>query len=368
MPSEKIELKIAGKSFANWFDLEVTLSVDTFDQVSFSAPFEPSRKEFRSIFKPFSYAPVELFLDGSPLFSGTMVDISPSVDGDSRSVQVKCYAFPGVLCDCTAPTGEGYKGRRPKGAIKTQFNKGLTLQNIAQQLCDPFDLDCEFRGDVGAAFPRVSIKIEEKIHGFLVPLAKQRGFVITNTEAGKLLFWKTIRRGVPVADFVEGVAPLPKVSASFSPQDYHSQITGYSPAKKGSPGGVSTARNPWLGKGLDSGSPINEYRPLSCKFDDTERADAPNSVLAKMGRMFAACAAFTIDDLPTWRDPDGKLWDPNTIITLLAPSAMIYRQSEFVIRDVKLRQSTDKLSASLNLVLPGSFSGEIPSQLPWVED
>lgn len=368
MPDEKIELQIGGKSFANWFDLEVNLSVDTFDQVSFSAPFEPSRKEFRDLFRPFQYSPVKLLLNGDPLFSGTMIDVAPSVDRDSSSVQVKCYAFPGVLCDCTAPTNEGYKGRRPKGAIKTQFTKGQTLQDIAKTLCDPFDLDCEFRGDVGSKFDRLSIKIEEKIHSFLVPLAKQRGFVITNTEEGKVLFWKTIKRGVPVVDFVEGVPPLSKVSANFSPQDYHSQITGYSPAKKGKPGGVNTALNPWLGKGLDSGAPINEYRPLSCKFDDTERADAPNSVLAKMGRMFAGCAAFTIEDLPTWRDPAGKLWDPNTSLTLLAPSAMIYRQSEFLIRDVKLRQSTDRLSASLSLVLPGSFSGEIPAQLPWVED
>ena len=31
MLDEKIELLIDGHKFANWFDLEVTLSVDTFD-------------------------------------------------------------------------------------------------------------------------------------------------------------------------------------------------------------------------------------------------------------------------------------------------------------------------------------------------
>lgn len=369
MLAEKIELQIGGKSFANWFDLEVTLSVDSFDQVTFSAPFEPARKEFRAVFKPFGFAPVQLLLNGAPLFSGTMIDVSPSVDRDSKSVRVSCYAFPGVLCDCNAPTGLGYKGKRPKGAIKTEFQAGQTLPQIAQWLCDPFDLDCEFRGDPGPVFPRVAIKIEEKIHSFLVPLAKQRGFVITNTEAGKVLFWKTVRRGAPVVQFEEGVAPLTKISASFSPQDYPSQITGYAPAKHGKPGGASVALNTWLGKGLEAGtSPINEYRPISCKFDDTERADAPASALAKMGRMFANVCAYTIEDLPTWRDPDGNLWDPNTILTVLAPGAMIYRPSELLIRDVILRQSTDKLSASLKLVLPSSFAGEIPESLPWVDD
>lgn len=366
MLDEKIELLIAGKSFANWFDLEVTLCVDAFDSVSFSAPFEPARAEFRSIFRPFSFAPVQLLLNGEPLFTGTMMNVEPSVDRDSKSVTVNCYAVPGVLCDCTAPTGEGYKGRRPKGAIKTQFSK-LSLQAIAQQLCDPFDLDCEFRGDPGPKFERVSIKIEEKIHSFLVPLAKQRGFVITNSEDGKVLFWKTVEQGNPVVQFVEGVPPLTKVKANFSPQDYYSQITGYSPAKRGKPGGVTTALNPWLGTKLDSGAPINEYRPLSCKFDDTERADAPDSAKAKIARMFGNMVSYTIEDLPTWRDPDGKLWNPNTSITLLAPGAMVYRESELLIREVKLREGTDKLSASLTLVLPGAFSGKVPEFLPWIE-
>jgi prophage tail gpP-like protein len=367
VPGENLELLINGKKFANWYDREITLSVDTFDQVSFSAPFEPQRREFREIFRPFSFQPIKILLNGDPLFNGTMIDVDPTRAVDSGMVAVKCYAFPGVLCDCTAPTNEGYKGRRPKGPVKLEFKK-LTLQQIAQQLCDPFDLDCEFRGDVGPVFDKVAIKEEEKIHPFLVTLAKQRGFVITNTEAGKVLFWKTIGRGVPVVDFAEGTPPLTTVRPKFSPQDFHSQITGYSPAKHGRPGGVATEFNPWLGQLLEFGAPINEYRPLSCKFDDTERADAKAATKAKLARMFANMASWDIEDLPTWRDPAGKLWDPNKSISLLAPGAMIYRQTELLIREVKLRENTDKLSAALNVVLPGAFSGEMPEHIPWIED
>ncbi len=183
-----------------------------------------------------------------------------------------------------------------------------------------------------------------------------------------MLFWKTISRGVPVVDFVAGTPPLGPVKANFSPQDFHSQITGYAPARRGKKGGVSTALNPFLGTGLEAGTaPINEYRPLSCKFNDTERADAPDSAKAMLGRMLGNMVSWDIDDLPTWRDPSGKLWDPNTALTLLAPGAMIYKQSELLIREVKLRQSAEKLSASLNVVLPGAFSGDVPDTLPWLD-
>lgn len=366
MNNEKIELVIAGKKFANWYDLEVTLSLDRFDSIQFSAPFEPARNEFRDTFRPFSYQPVQVLLNGEPLFTGTMIGVEPDVNRDARSVAVTCYATPGVLCDCTAPTNVGYAGRRQKGAMKTQFEKA-SLQVIAQWLCDPFDLDCEFRGDPGPTFDRVAIKIEEKIHSFLVPIAKQRGFVITNTETAKVLFWKALERGVPVVQFVEGVPPLTRVKANFSPQEYYSQITGYSPPKRGKEGGVNVALNPWLGKGLAAGAPINEYRPMSCKFDDTERAFGPEATKAKLGRMFGAMVSWDIEDLPTWRDPQGKLWDPNTILTLNAPGAMVYKATEMLVREVKLRQGSDRLSASLNVVLSGSFSGTIPSTLPWVD-
>jgi prophage tail gpP-like protein len=81
--------------------------------------------------------------------------------------------------------------------------------------------------------------------------------------------------------------------------------------------------------------------------------------------MFASMAAYTVENLPTWRDPRGQLWAPNTTLRLIAPSAMIYTEQEFLIRDVVLRQDDESLTASLGLALPGAFSGETPESLPW---
>lgn len=368
--NEKVELLIGGKAFAHWFDLEIKLCIDTFDTVGFTAPFDPSNKAFRQLFKPFSYQPIQLLLNGETLFTGTIIGIEPKVDANSKTVAVTAYSTPGVLCDCTAPTGFGHKGRRSAaGAIPLEFKK-QTLRSIATQLCEPFGIPIEFRNiDAGAPFEKVAIKIEEKIHSFLVELAKQRGCVMTNNVDGSLLFWKSIKRGAPVVQFVEGVPPLSSVQATFSPQEYYSEGTGYAPAKHRKAGSHYTVLNRWLGQGIDDGSdPINTHRPISWKFDDTERQDAPDATKAKIARMFANILTVTLDELSTWRDPNGKLWDPNTSLTLLAPGAMVYKETEFLIREVTLRQNKDKLSASLGLVLPGAFSGEMPETLPWIED
>ena len=84
--------------------------------------------------------------------------------------------------------------------------------------------------------------------------------------------------------------------------------------------------------------------------------------------MFAEMASYTLSALPTWRDPQGDLWEPNTTIVVAAPEAMIYTPTEFLIRRVTLSATPEERKASLDLVLPGAFSGSAPKALPWVEE
>ncbi len=364
---EKVDVLIDTKFFGFWEGLEITLSLDTFSSCRFSAPFEvnklnvePQRHEFRKTFTPFSFKPLTVLLHLEPLFVGTMVDVNPRIDANSRTVEVTGYSLPGVLNDCTAPVafGKRVRSRLGKGAIPLEFKK-LDLRQIAASLCEPYELEVLFHDPPGTPFERVAIKVDEKIHSFLAELAKQRNLVMTNTDKGELLFWRSITTGKPVAKFVAGESPLTSVTAQFNPQEYYSEITGFAAAHRRKAGSRYTYQNPFL--------PPPAFRPMSCKFDDTERGDAPEATRAKVGRMFANMASFTIDGIPTWRDPKGNLWKPNTTVTLLAPDVMCYRETEFLVRTVKLRQFANEVSASLELCLPGAFSGQIPEVLPWAE-
>lgn len=344
-----------GKLFAFFSETELTISLDTVDTITLKAPFESARKEFREVFRPFKFQQLRVLCNLEPLFDGTVIDIAPSLDPAAKTVTVTGYSKPGVLHDCNADV--------LKGAHKLEF-KNCDLKTIAEQLCEPFGIEVEFRdfngqpGKPGAPFKKVAIGLEKKIQEFLVPLAKQRNYVMTNSREGRLLFWKSVTESTPVANLVQGVPPFSKIEPTFSPQEYYSDITGFTPSNRRHKGNDFTFANPWL---------RDVYRPISCKFDDTEKGDAPVSAQAKAGRMFAAIASWVIDDLPGWRDPQGELWQPNRTITVLAPDSMIYRPTELIIRNVKLRQSAQKEWTSLEVVLPGAFSGEIPKVLPWDE-
>lgn len=347
-PSEnqdEVAILIDGKRFRFWTDVSITRSLDQMATVEFSAPFNEQDQTFRDTFRPFSYKRCEITVGGEPLFAGTMVGVSPNL-GENKTVQASCYSLPGVLNDCTPPAS----------SFPLEFND-QGLREIASTLISPFGLDLVFDVDQGAVFERVACNAGQRVLSFLSELAKQRNLVISSNEAGAVVFWNSIAGGNPVAVLEQGQSPLSRVQPSFSPQEYYSHLTGIEPVFIGLGGSQYTVQNPRL-KGV--------LRPITFTVPDTPGADVQAAVSAKASRMFGNAASYSIE-VSTWRDPQGKLWTPNTTIKLIAPNAMIYSSYEFIIRSVQLNRAQKTTTATLDLVLPGSFSGETPEVLPWEE-
>lgn len=352
--SDLVSLKISGEEFAYWTEIEIHLGLDSHASVGFDAPFEPSNAAFRETFRPFSFKPMELSVGGELLFTGTMVDVKPRFDAGQRVVNVSGYSKPAVLDEVDIPADH----------LPVEAN-GLSLRQIAERVSSPFGISVVVDADQGGTFKRVKTRqrtvntkaeADEKLGQFLIELAKQRGLIRTSTPSGELLFTKSVAPGNPVAHFEEGMQPVVEVVPTFDPQSYYSEITGFTTAKRGNVASKWTERNQRISGGV--------LRSMSFKLDDVEKADAPAAVKAKMGRMFANMVTYVVN-VPTWRDPGGKLWKPNTTVTLKAPSAMVYAETELLVRDVYLRGKASERTASLGLVLPGAFSGEQPARMPW---
>jgi prophage tail gpP-like protein len=374
--TSRASLLIDGKRFDFWTEVEIVRSIDAFSTVGFSAPFEADRKEFRATFRPFSFKPVKVLVGTEGLFTGTMLGIDPRIEPDSKSVAVTCYGKPGVLCDCEPPAS----------AYPLEFN-GMDIIQIANQICAPFGItasveqasiardgatvDAEFfkkpvirgkrggiKGGKGSKFARLALKPGDDIHGFLVGLAKQRALVMADDEDGNVLFRNSIQPGDPVVTLIEGQAPLISVTPTFNPQECFSEITSFKDATRGHKGAKYTEVNP-LATGL--------VRPKSFNPDDTDPSAAADAAKGFLARMFGNMVGWVVE-LPTWRDPQGKLFRPNTTLKLTAPDAMIFRPTELLIRSVTLRQKADDTSCALGVVLPGAFSGDVPDSLPWDDD
>ncbi len=351
---EGVTIDIDGRRWAQWGDLEIHLGLDSHGSVGFTAPFEAERKHFRDTFRPFSFKPLEVTVDRERLFTGTLVDVVPTIDPSERKVACSAYSKPAVLEESNLP------------ASSAPFEaRGLSLRQVAERLCAPFGVGVVLEVADGSPFKKVSSRQkkgdteaepDQRIQAFLADLAKQRGLLISSTARGELLFRKPVAPGNPVGRLEEGMPPLVSVLPTFNPSSYFSEITGFAAAKRGRVGSKYTERVQRLSGGW--------LRSHSFKLEDTEKADAPAAVRFKVARMFAEMATYVVN-VPTWRDPKGRLWQPNTTIVLKAPGSMIYSDYEFLIRDVYLKQSASEETASLGLVLPAAFSDSQVERFPW---
>ena len=342
-------LLIDGERFRFWSDVTITRSIDQMDTLEFSCPFDSTAPGFRETFKPFSYKPLQLNIGGVPIFTGTMMVPKPVLEKDGKTLQVSAYSTPGVLNDCTAPASM-FSG----GENGLEFNN-QNLRDIAIALASPFGISTAFLDDPGAAFERVSIKPQTKILGFLATLAKQRNMVISSTETGDLLFQRSVDSDIPVAQLSQGNSPVQSVEPFFSPQEYYSHITGIQPVSIGTNGSQHTVRNPHL---------PGVIRPFTFETPDVTEGDTPTATNSKAGRMYGNACSYAVG-LSTWRDDYGDLWTPNTIVSLVAPDAMIYANYNFLIRSVAFKRDRNNESSVLNLTLPGAFNGKTPESLPW---
>lgn len=137
----EVSILVGGKRFRFWTGVSITRSLDSVDVVEFRAPFEVNLPGFQETFIPFSYAPMEIAVGGSPLFKGTVLAVTPTIDKDTRVILINGYSLPGVLYDCTA-TMESFP---------LEFN-GLGLRAIATKLAEPFGISVVFEADEGELF------------------------------------------------------------------------------------------------------------------------------------------------------------------------------------------------------------------------
>ncbi len=335
---------INGERFRFWQNIRITRAIDAMDTMELVAPFDAEILSFREFFRPLSYKSASVTVGGVPLFTGTMVGVVPPLDSAKKIVAISAYSLPGVLNDCTAPAS----------AFPLEFND-QNLRDIANKAAGLFGLKVIFNDEPGAVFDRVALIPGKKVLSFLADLAKQRNLIISSTSNGELLFLKSTDAGQPVAQLRQGESPLLSVTPFFSPQEYYSHITGLEPVLVGLAGSQFTVKNPRL-EGV--------LRPITFEASDAVTADVKSAVEAKAGRMFGNAASYSVT-LATWRDANGQLWVPNSTITLIAPDAMIYSEYAFTVRSVEFVRERSAETAVLNLVIPGSFSGQIPEMLPW---
>jgi prophage tail gpP-like protein len=343
---QDIAIKIDGKKYTGFTGYDLDLSYDSFDTFSFSAPYSEAMTKLRDAIVPFAFKSCEVYYDGVLVLKGTLLTPDPELTDKSGEITLQGYPLCGALNDCMIPP--------TKYPLECM---GINMKGIADAACEPYSIPVKFDGDIGPDFTEVSIEPTDKIMDFLTRLAKQRNLLFTNTEKGELLFF-TARQGKAAVSFSEGNPPLLSIKPKFSPQEFYSHITGFTKTDAEYPSYSYTLENKYLiNKGI--------LRHHSITVDDAENeSDLENAVKAYAGRMFADCVSYEIE-CDGHHNTDGERFKKGMTVCVSAPTAMITKETNFLCRNVKLSRTIEGKTSTLSIVLPGSYTGELPEAFPW---
>ena len=337
MLDEIAYLEIAGQKFSDWESLTIQRSLSELaDTFSFSSPFDPTRKDLLTSFRPFGYQKVVVKLDDELLFNGIIEQPTASTDSSGIKINVQGRSPAGALVDCNFEP-------------PYQFD-GQTWNAIAEKICVKFGIEVDKTINTGR------IKIAKSGTGdnpgtFLLGLAKGEGYLVNSAPSGKMRLLK-ITKTKPVASIVEGVGSF--ISASMSANG----TARFSRTK------AIKSMGDWKPiEAVSNDNSIQIYRPRIITADGAPESIQKSADLARSESIASSC---TVDVVITgWRTDSGHIWTPGDFITLQAPGAFIIRESQFVIDTVTMELTTSGRQTTLSVVLPEAYLGGVPIHYPW---
>lgn len=339
---------IDGKLYGGFTGYTVKMSMDSLDVFSFSAPWDDSEKKVHKAFEPFTFKECAVYFNRKLLFMGRLLASAPEVTPDSKTINLQGYPLCGTLNDCCIPVSK-----------YPPSYSGMTLQQIAEDVCEPFGIKVSFSEDSGDPIDKVEYTIGTKILDFLKKLAEQRNFVFTNDSDGNLFFWKVPEESTRVV-FREGELPFVSCRVNFKQQEMYSHLTGFTKTDKKNAASEYTYENKFLIKN-------GVFRPVSFVCEDVDSSGLENAVKAKAGQMFVNCCSYELT-VYGCQDKDGDIFTKGMSVAVYAPSAMIYRETKFQVKELEIKRSdTEGVQTTFQLMLPDSINGTVPDVLPWDE-
>lgn len=344
---ENVELFIDQQKIEQFSGFSLNLSIDQLGAgISFNSPFFPEIKKYRDLFRPRKYQDVEAYIGGNKVFKGTMDLVNPLSTNQSNSVNIQCRSKTAIIVDCTFE----------KSDFPVQFSNAK-LDEIVNSVINKFGLTSVFPLGPGALFELAGPKSPtETIFSFLQNLARQRKFLMNQNAAGNLVFDTANSNNTPVANFKEGQQGVTVSDGKYDGTKMFSSFDVFG-QERGKTNNHGRIVDPTM-EGI--------IRPKSITANGTNSANIIDS--ATWAATAAIAAAINIPlSVEGWRRPDGELWAVNEIITLFAPSLMIYKPYNFLIKAATLSDLPSAKTTALTLTIPGAYTGILPEVYPWDE-
>ena len=282
---QRVSVTRSIEQIANGFELGVT---ERWPGQSVSRPIRPGEK-------------CSLKLDDDTVITGYVDDAEPSFGKQAHSLTVKGRDATGDLVDCSAIHKAGQWTNAP-------------LDRIARDLCAPFGIKVKVETDVGKPFSSYNIQEGETAFECIERAARLKAVLLISDGEGNLVITRAGKTRAETA-LVEGENILDG-RGQFSWKERYSIITVKGQERATDDFFGEHAAGPSASARDDA---ITRYRPLIVLAEAhgagaTLRDRATWERNVRMGRGNRGTIS-----VQGWRDGAGKLWQPNTLVTVTSP-------------------------------------------------
>lgn len=318
----------------------VNRSLDTAaDAWSATVAWRPGENEsVDSRLRPFSYGRASVYLGDTLAVNGVLYRVETLLDGAGSSKTLTGYSFTADAVDSTV---------RPP-----YERRNVRLEDVAAALVAPIGVKAEFDTDTGGVFERVTATKTETIFSHLRKLAAQRAVLVSNTPRGDMLFTRAATSGAPVGTLREGDSFVLSWAADFDGRKRYSayRISGQTPLS-----------NTVVGISTDTNVPRTRF--VTKDADESSLGNIQRAADWERSKTVASALSIRLP-VAGWLAPNGSLWSPNTLVTVVSPTLDLTNGFTFLIKGVEFLFSNEGSTAELSLVPPQVYTGE-EIQDPW---
>ncbi|MES2287276.1 MAG: hypothetical protein V4547_16410 [Bacteroidota bacterium] len=337
-----MKIKIGGKYFIYFNGFAVVQKLDSVASTfTFVARFDPTDKESRIMFKPYSYPDVEVYTDeGKLLLTGSIVTHEFNSDAAPKLVKVSGYSAGGILEDCQIPLAN-YPLENLQGNLKDISNKLLKIFDLSLKIDASAAKECSLNYEKSVCEPTETIK------EYLSKLASQRNVVMSHDINGNIIYFK----------------PNINAKSKYYFTDENTVDMALTANGQGLHSSVSVIRQPSHGNsGVETKDTVNitlckKHRTSVKKMSSGEDTNTARAVKSAMAAELKSLGVRV--SLSEWLE-DIKCGD---IVDIHNHEIYLFYRVRFIVTEIEYQQNQQEKTMDITVMLPEAFTGDIPKNI-----
>lgn len=294
--------------------------------------------------KPYGFQRSSAYIGGVLQVNGHLYTISPSLINRGRVKELVGYSHTADMVD---------------SHLQPPYERNnVLLENLAKEMMHHYGISAVFMTPSGGRFARTTGTESDTVFSHLSKLATERGLLVSCTPQGDLLFHQAVTTGTPVGTLREGEPGVLEWKATYDGRKRFNQYKCLSAGTTTSVpmwGEAPAEKTPAISfTEVDPRVPLSRF--MAFRADDTTPGNVQIAARWRKNKQFveALTQGLPVD---SWYAPNGKLWEPNTLVTVVSQTLGVPQGFNFLIRQVEFILE-DKRYAVLSLVPPQAYTGK----------